>query len=425
MSGTEFDSHRAAPGLKHVLPDHELPNHELIAGATTQALRLRDLQHAAAVEWLDAEATLRATESELAAPPPLPAPTPLASDAECGIALAKSGKELATRSSREPWIAATALLILAVGAGLVLYEPAIASLSQDSDGSRPVMVAPATNSESVTTVVPGLASEAIRAHPRDGAGTPALSDAAVPDDFGARIYGRFAAAPAREMACLARAIYYEARGEGYDGKVAVAQVVLNRARSKKWPSTICGVVHQGEARGEKCQFSYVCFDHLSQPSGELWDEAQTIAELAIAGRVYLRELEHATHYHTTAVKPVWRERLQTIATIGAHIFYSEPGGVRASPAEDGRYQSAVAAAAVANSVKPKPKTSAATRSATVSTANPLVADPSSDTVVPTAPSTTTPAPPRKAAKAVRPKSADPDTGAETDTGDLAAPIFRH
>jgi hypothetical protein len=288
------------------------------------------------------------------------------------------------------------------------------------------MVAPATNSESVSTVVPGLASEAIRAHPRDGAGTPALSDAAVPDDFGARIYGRFAAAPAREMACLARAIYYEARGEGYDGKVAVAQVVLNRARSKKWPSTICGVVHQGEARGEKCQFSYVCFDHLSQPSGELWDEAQTIAELAIAGRVYLRELEHATHYHTTAVKPVWRERLQTIATIGAHIFYTEPGGVRASPADDGRYPSAVAAAAVANSVKPKPKTSAATRSATVSTANPSVADPTSETMVPTAPSTTASAPPRKAAKAVKPKSATgPNTRAETDTGDLAAPIFRH
>ena len=392
---------------------------------------MRDLQHAAAVEWLDAEATLRATESELAAPSPFPAPTPLASDAEGGVALVNSGNDLATRSPRLPWIAATALSILAVCAGLVLYEPAVASLSQDLDGSPPVTAAPADSSLSGATMAPGFASGGIRAHPGDGTGIETLSAATLPDDFGARIYGRFAAAPAREIACLARAIYYEARGEGYDGKVAVAQVVLNRARSQKWPPTICGVVHQGEARGEKCQFSYVCFDHLSQPSGELWDEAQTIAELATTGRVYLRELEHATHYHTMAVKPVWRESLRTIATIGAHIFYTEPGGVRASPTDDGRYQRAVAAAAVANSVKPQRKISAATRSATVSTANPSVTEPSSEPVVPTAPSMTTSAPPRKATKVAKPKSANgPNTGAETDgkhtnIGDLAEPIFRH
>jgi hypothetical protein len=62
-----------------------------------------------------------------------------------------------------------------------------------------------------------------------------------------------------EMLCLTQAIYHEARGESRDGQLAVANVIINRAMSKKYPSTICGVVFQNADKGRyKCQFTFAC-----------------------------------------------------------------------------------------------------------------------------------------------------------------------
>lgn len=159
--------------------------------------------------------------------------------------------------------------------------------------------------------------------------TVAVSSPAL-DDPGQTIYAtRFGTASPAERTCLARAIYYEARGEGEDGQIAVAQVILNRARSVKWPGSICGVVNQGVERGEKCQFSFSCMAH-AEPSGELWERAQTIAEQAVTGHAWLREALEATHYHATNVAPVWRLALVSTGTIGSHIFYREGDGLRAA-----------------------------------------------------------------------------------------------
>ena len=175
----------------------------------------------------------------------------------------------------------------------------------------------------------------------------AAGGVASQDDIGQAIYAeRFAKAPATERACLARAIYYEARGEEMGGQIAVAQVVLNRARSKKWPDTICGVVNQGIERGEKCQFSFACFSHLSPPSGEMWDQAQQVADQALSGQAWLRELVDATYYHTTSVAPVWRLGLSEVATIGTHVFYRDGDGVRANAHDAKAYQAAAAAQAL-------------------------------------------------------------------------------
>lgn len=180
--------------------------------------------------------------------------------------------------------------------------------------------------------------------------TMAITAEQVPaklQDYGQTIYAaRFHAAPPAERTCLARAVYYEARGEATDGQIAVAQVILNRARSKQWPSTICGVVNQGVERGEKCQFSFACFTNLSAPVGQLWEQAKSIADEAVAGRGWLRELVEATHYHATGVAPVWRLNLTPIDTIGAHVFYRGNDGIVASSKDADGYRAAAAAQTV-------------------------------------------------------------------------------
>jgi len=188
-------------------------------------------------------------------------------------------------------------------------------------------------------IEPAIAVPALTPTPAPSA-APVSTNARADADLGRIHYARFAIGPASERKCLARAIYYEARGEAFEGKVAVAQVVLNRVRSKKWPQTVCGVVNQGASRGEKCQFSYACFGNLSEPSGAMYAEAELVAEQALAGQAWLRELEHATHYHTTAVNPVWRLGLTPLVTIGNHIFYAEAGGVVEREWDGASYQRA-------------------------------------------------------------------------------------
>jgi spore germination cell wall hydrolase CwlJ-like protein len=224
---------------------------------------------------------------------------------------------------------AASFVLAGLVAGWFTMSALDAARDPDVAASRRAIV-----SEAVAAVVPE----------RDAPAAAATGDQA---DFGQTIYAaRFAKAPAAERTCLARAVYYEARGEDMAGQIAVAQVVLNRARSKKWPDTICGVVNQGIERGEKCQFSFACFSKLSEPSGEMWDQAQLVADQALRGQAWLRELVEATHYHTTGVAPVWRTGLSQIATIGTHVFYREGDGLRASANDSEAYGAAADAQAL-------------------------------------------------------------------------------
>src|SRR6202007_195859 len=65
-------------------------------------------------------------------------------------------------------------------------------------------------------------------------------------------------ARAKEEKCLAEVIYFEARGEAVRGQIAVAQVVMNRVFSGKYPSDVCGVVYQNKHRHMACQFTFAC-----------------------------------------------------------------------------------------------------------------------------------------------------------------------
>lgn len=123
--------------------------------------------------------------------------------------------------------------------------------------------------------------------------------------------------------CLAEALYFEARSESVVGQRAVAEVIMNRVDSRKFPNTVCGVVKQGAHRLNACQFSYNCDgrpEHINEPAA--FRVATRIAQQAVdsADRPLT---DGATHYHTSAVSPSWSRRLTHTATIGSHIFYRD------------------------------------------------------------------------------------------------------
>ena len=126
----------------------------------------------------------------------------------------------------------------------------------------------------------------------------------------------------KELWCLATAIYFEARGESYRGQVAVAQVVQNRVRDRRYPETICGVVFQNQNRRNSCQFSFAC-DGIPEVINDKssWAQAQDIAKRFADGELYLTEVGKATHYHATYVRPAWAPRMVKLTQIGLHVFY--------------------------------------------------------------------------------------------------------
>ncbi|WP_143145744.1 cell wall hydrolase [Devosia enhydra] len=131
-----------------------------------------------------------------------------------------------------------------------------------------------------------------------------------------------------ERDCLAKAIYHEARGESEDGQWAVANVIINRAFSKKYPSTLCGVIYQNADKGRyRCQFTFACdgrSDVATEPRA--WRRAQQMAEDAYADYVKGDTPDmlprSVLYYHTTAVAPHWSKSFRRVAAIGSHIFYS-------------------------------------------------------------------------------------------------------
>ena len=125
-----------------------------------------------------------------------------------------------------------------------------------------------------------------------------------------------------EWACLAEALYFEARGETLVGQFAVAEVILNRVDSTTYPNTICGVVNQSNSRG--CQFSYTCDGHADViREKKAYEQVGKVAWVMIQGRP--RTITgRATHYHTTAVRPSWSRKFVRTAKIGSHIFYRKP-----------------------------------------------------------------------------------------------------
>lgn len=121
--------------------------------------------------------------------------------------------------------------------------------------------------------------------------------------------------------CLSEALYFEARGETVKGQFAVAEVIMNRVDSARFPGNVCGVINQGTGRKYQCQFTYTCDgnpEHIAEPRA--WERVGKVARAVLDGRA--PDLTNgATHYHTTAVRPKWSRVYTKTAAIGVHVFY--------------------------------------------------------------------------------------------------------
>jgi spore germination cell wall hydrolase CwlJ-like protein len=123
----------------------------------------------------------------------------------------------------------------------------------------------------------------------------------------------------REVECLAKNIYFEAGGEPYAGKVAVAQVTMNRVKSNDYPRSVCGVVYQ-KRRGV-CQFSWVCEGKSNPRNNSTWRESLKIAENILINKREYNVVGRAMYFHAVYVDPAWSETKRVVKKIGNHIFY--------------------------------------------------------------------------------------------------------
>jgi spore germination cell wall hydrolase CwlJ-like protein len=131
----------------------------------------------------------------------------------------------------------------------------------------------------------------------------------------------------REVQCLAENIYYESAKESFEGKLAVAQVTINRVNSGKFANTVCGVVRQKDViHGVMvCQFSWFCNQAYTKlvRNPYQWEESVIVAKRALTSAVAHDKLyeQKAMYYHANYVNPGWK--LQKVGQIGNHIFYRE------------------------------------------------------------------------------------------------------
>jgi spore germination cell wall hydrolase CwlJ-like protein len=129
----------------------------------------------------------------------------------------------------------------------------------------------------------------------------------------------------RQLDCLTRNIYWEAASEPFEGKVAVAQVTLNRVESGRFANTVCGVVYQKNVFYERvvCQFSWLCENtHKTRAVHQpMWQESELVAKKVLLENFRLPSMKNALYYHADYVNPNWRK--PRIDQIGHHIFYGE------------------------------------------------------------------------------------------------------
>ena len=134
-----------------------------------------------------------------------------------------------------------------------------------------------------------------------------------------------------EIECMAKNIYFEAAVESTAGQLAVAQVTLNRVKSKHYPNSVCEVVYEGpkDANGfpkrDRCQFSWYCDGKGDEPKnkGKLWNTSHSLAKYVLTRQRDLIDItDGATHYYATYIDaPRWARQKRITTSIDQHIFF--------------------------------------------------------------------------------------------------------
>ena len=198
-----------------------------------------------------------------------------------------------------------------------LASPQIQSSYQDHSAATvdtlaaaplPLSVEPISRSEPSPAVVAEHSQSLIAPEADGDEPDPKRSLLSLVDEYAS------ADAPSSELECLAGAIYFESKGEPLVGQLAVAEVIINRSRSGRYPASMCGVVKQ---RG---QFSFVRAGRLPPipKASAHWRKAVAIAHIALKDLAD-SPAEDAISFHATYVSPGWR--MKKVATVGNHVFY--------------------------------------------------------------------------------------------------------
>jgi len=132
--------------------------------------------------------------------------------------------------------------------------------------------------------------------------------------------GHAAQSVRHQQECMALALYWEARGEGFRGMEAVGWTILNRVYSPLFPATPCDVVYEGGER-PGCQFSWYCDGRSDRPT----DPASWRHAMLVAGNLLTRPGPDPTggalFFHATSIAVPWRRPRVRTAQIGGHVFY--------------------------------------------------------------------------------------------------------
>jgi len=192
------------------------------------------------------------------------------------------------------------------------FQPAVQNISYSLPQQSAVAVAnavPTPTTGAVQATVPAANPLQLLSN------APAMMNQPLPLPLGQIVQANMGGALDDQGICLATAVYFESRGEPVEGQLAVADVVINRAASGRYPSDWCSVVKQ------KAQFSFVRngqFPGIYDVAA--WHTAVGVARTAILNLA--REVPNdVMWYHADYVAPNWRHGLQEVEQIGAHIFY--------------------------------------------------------------------------------------------------------
>lgn len=124
----------------------------------------------------------------------------------------------------------------------------------------------------------------------------------------------------KEAICMAKAIYWESKGEHLLGKLSVASVVTERVKHDGFPNTICNVVYQRNKITKKPEFSHHIINNTPIREIKAWNESKELAHKIVSGEFKYQLAFTALYFHSTSVSPNWKKK-KLVAVIGNHKFY--------------------------------------------------------------------------------------------------------